>query len=217
MVHETVSKDHTGTSEKLCVIFGTSITEHVDGGMLSKKDRTVVNVSSPGANIDDIRMMANDFHQENLRSIHKIEQIVVSVGTNDIKWYNSYDRNLRRDMKPKLILLIQELKQLYTSAQIYFHTVLPMRVVYKYTAASVHQFNNLLYEVCCQFRCFFFDCFARFLDQQGIFYNRTLFRDNWHLSNAGLRVLCRALKFMIHGKLFNPLPRYTCYPRSYPF
>ena len=117
MVHETVSKDHTGTSEKLCVIFGTSITEHVDGGMLSKKDRTVVNVSSPGANIDDIRMMANDFHQENLRSIHKIDQIVVSVGTNDIKWYNSYDRNLRRDMKPKLILLIQELKQLFTSAQ----------------------------------------------------------------------------------------------------
>ena len=216
MEHEAVSREHVDANEKLCVIFGTSISEYVDGGMLSKKDRTVVNVSSPGANIDDIRTMANDFHQENLRSIHKIDQIVVSVGTNDIKWYDCFDRNLRRDLKPKLITLVKELKQLFTSAQIYFHTVLPMRIVYKYTAASVHQFNNLLYEVCCQYRCFFFDCFARFLDQQGIFYNRALFRDNWHLSTAGLKVFCRALKFMIHGKLFNPLPRFSCYPMSYP-
>ena len=214
--HTVLSKDETQSSEKVCVIFGTSITEHVSGPVMSKKNRTVVNVSSSGANINDIRMMANDFHQENLRSIHKIDKIVVSVGTNDIKWYNCYARNMRRDMKPKLVLLVKELKQLFPSAQIYFHTVLPMRVVYKYTAASVHQFNNLLYEVCSQYNCFFFDCFARFLDHQGNFYSRALFRDNWHLNNAGLKVLYRALKFMIYGNLFNPLPRYSFYSRSYP-
>ena len=208
-VPTVLSKDHTPASEKPCVIFSTSITEAVDGLKMSKKNRTVVNFSSSGANIDDIRLMANDFHQENLRSIHKIYQIVVSVGTNDIKWYNCFARNLKRDMKPKLVSLIKELKLLFPPAQIYFHTVLPMRIVYKYTAASVHQFNNLLYEVCSQYNCFFFDCFARFLDQQGIFYCSTLFRDNWHLSNAGLKVLCWALKFMIYGHLFNPLPRYS--------
>ena len=215
-VPTVLSKDHTPASEKLCVIFSTSITEAVDGSKMSKKNRTVVNVSSSGANIDDIRLMANDFHQENPRSIHKIYQIVVSVGTNDVKWYNCFARNLKRDMKPKLVSLIKELKLLFPPAEIYFHTVLPMRIVYKYTATSVHQFNNLLYEVCSQYNCFFFDCFARFLDQQGIFYCSSLFRDNRHLSNAGLKVLCRALKFMIYGHLFNPLPRYSCYPRFYP-
>ena len=40
---------------------------------LSKKNRTVVNVSTSGANIDDIRLMAKDFHEDNLRSIHKID------------------------------------------------------------------------------------------------------------------------------------------------
>ena len=214
--HTVQSKGNSSPSEKLCVIFGTSITEFVEGTLMSKGNRTVVNVSSSGANINDIREMANDFHHENLKSIHKIDKIVVSVGTNDIKWYNCFARNMHRDMKPKLIQLVKELKQLFPSAQIYFHTVLPIRVVYKYTAASVHQFNNLLFEICSQYNCFFFDCFARFLDQQGTFYNRALFRDNWHLNNAGLKVLCRALKFMIYGNLFNPLPRYSCYPRSYP-
>jgi hypothetical protein len=81
--------------------------------------------------------MAHDFHEENFYSIHKIDKINVSVGTNDIKWYNWFARNLKRDMKLKLILLVKELNQLFPSAQIYFHTVLPIRVVYRYTAASV--------------------------------------------------------------------------------
>jgi lysophospholipase L1-like esterase len=218
--HEELTGLSTGqkhyASEKICILFGTSITDHVDGSKMSKKNRTVVNVSTSGANIDDIRRMAHDFHAENLRSIHKIDKIVISVGTNDIKWYNCFAQNLKREMKPKLVLLVKELKQLFPSAQIYFHTVLPIRVVYKYTAASVHQFNNLLLEVCSQYRCFFFDCFSRFLDKQGNFYDRTLFRDNFHLNDAGLKVLCRALKFMIYGNLFNPHPRYSCYPTSYP-
>ncbi|KAL5260950.1 hypothetical protein ACHWQZ_G006852 [Mnemiopsis leidyi] len=64
------------SSERVCVIFGTSITEHVDGGLMSRGDRTVVNVSSSGADIDDIRQMAEDFHHENLSSIHKIDKII---------------------------------------------------------------------------------------------------------------------------------------------
>jgi alkylated DNA repair dioxygenase AlkB/lysophospholipase L1-like esterase len=214
--HTGVSTGRTMANEKICVLFGTSITDRIDGPLMSKKNRTVVNVSTSGANIDDIRLMAHDFHADYLRSIHKIDKIVVSVGTNDIKWYNSFARNMKRDMKPKLVLLVKELKLLFPSAQIYFHTVLPIRVVYKYTAASVHQFNNLLLEVCSQYRCFFFDCFSRFLDKQGNFYNKALFRDNFHLNDAGLKVLCRALKFMIYGDLFNPHPRYSCYPSYYP-
>ena len=216
-VHTANNRSYDPVSkEKLCVIFGTSITEFVEESLMSKGNRTVVNISSSGANIQNIRKMAEDFHFENPKSLHKIDKIIVSVGTNDIKWYNSFKRNMRHDIKPKLVLLIEDLKKLYPSAQIHFHTVLPMRVVYKYTATSVHQFNNILFELCCQYGCIFFDCFARFLNKDGVFYNRALFRDNWHLNNAGLKVFCRALKFLIYGKLFNPLPRYSFYPRFYP-
>ena len=211
------TQSRSNNNEKVCVIFGTSITELVDGTVLSKKNRTVVNISSSGANINDIRSMANDFHHENLRSIHKIDKIIVSVGTNDIKWYNSFAKNMYREIKPDLVMLVKELKQLFPAALIHFHTVLPMRIVYKYTANSVHQFNNMLYEICGQYNCFFLDCFSRFLDKHGVFYNRSLFRDNWHLNNAGLKVFCRALKFIIYGNMFNPLPRYSLYSQSYPF
>ena len=204
-------------SEKLCILLGTSITQHVDGSLMSKKGRTVVNLSASGANIEHLRKMAGDFHYENPHSIHKVDKIVVSVGTNDIKWYNCHINSLRREFKPKLIALIQDLKLLFPYASISFQTVLPIRIVYNYTVDSVHQFNNLLLEVCSQFSCTFFDCFSRFLDREGVHPNKLLYRDNWHLSDIGLKVLCRALKFLIYGNIFNPIPRYSIYSRVYPF
>ncbi len=203
--------------EKLCLLLGTSITQRVDGALMSKKGRTVVNLSASGANIEHVHKMAGDFHYENPHSIHKVDKIVVSVGTNDIKWYNCHVKNLRREFKPKLITLIQDLKLLFPFASISFQTVLPIRIVYNYTVDSVHQFNNLLLEVCSQFSCTFFDCFSRFLDREGVHPNRLFYRDNWHLNDIGLKVLCRALKFLIYGNIFNPIPRYSIYSRSYPF
>ena len=145
-----------------------------------------------------------------------MDKIVVSVGTNDIKWYNCYAKDIRREFKPKLVNLIQDLKQLFPRAHISFQTGLPIRIIYNYTVDSVHQFNNLLLEVCSQFGCTFFDCFSRFLDRDGVHHNRLLYRDNWHLNDIGLKVLCRALKFVIYGNIFNPIPRYSLYPRVYP-
>lgn len=205
-----------GVKEKLCLILGTSITQPVEGHKMSKKGRTVVNLSSSGAYIEHIKKMAHDFHYENPHSIHKVDKLIVSVGTNEIKWYNCHNKNLRHEFKPKLIDLILDLKQLFPAAHITFQTVLPIRIVYNYTVDSVHGFNNLLLEVCSQFGCTFYDCFSRFLDREGANPNRLLYRDNWHLSNIGLKVLCRALKFLIHGNIFNPIPRYSLYPRFYP-
>ena len=186
----TSNAENPCPNEKICVIFGTSMTERVNPALMSKRNRTVENVSSSGANIDDIRKLAGDFHHENIKSIHKIDKLIISVGTNDVKWFNCFTKDLKRELQPKLVRLVQELKVLYPSAQILFHTVLPIRIIYKYTAASIHQFNNLLLEICFQYGCIFFDCFARFLDQKGVFYNRTLFRDNFHLNDIGLKVFC---------------------------
>jgi lysophospholipase L1-like esterase len=159
--------------------------------------------------------MAHYFHYENPNSVHKVDKIIVSTGTNEIKWFNSHSKNLRHEFKPKLVDLILVLKQLFPAAHITFQTVLPIRIIYNYTVDSVHQFNNLLLEVCSQFGCTFYDCFARFLDREGVNPNKLLSRDNWHLSDIGLKVLCRALKFLIYGNIFNPIPRYSLYPRYY--
>ena len=212
---QTKAED-VGGKEKLCLILGTSITQFVEGHKMSKKGRTVVNLSSSGAYIEHIKKMAHDFHYENPHSIHKVDKIIVSAGTNEIKWYNCHIKNLRHEFKPKLVDLILDLKQLFPAAHITFQTVLPIRIVYNYTVDSVHRFNNLLLEVCSQFGCTFYDCFSRFLDREGVNPNKLLYRDNWHLSDIGLKVLCRALKFLIYGNIFNPIPRYSLYPRFYP-
>ena len=183
---------------------------------MSKKNCTVVNLSTSGATIEHIRKIARDFHFENPKAIHKVNKVIISVGTNDIKFYNCHSRNLRGEFKPKLVDLIRDMKQLFPGASIAFHTLLPIRIMYNYTVDSVHMFNNLLLDVCAQFGCIFFDCFSRFLDNDGIHPNRLFYRDNWHLNKVGLKVLCRALKFLIYGNIFNPIPRYTPYNRIYP-
>ena len=207
----------SGSNEKLCLLLGTSITQNVDGALMSKKNRTVINLSASGANIEHLRKIAGDFYYENPYSVHKVDKIVVNVGTNEIKWYNCHTRNLRRDFKHKLVELVRDLNLLFPRAHISFVTVLPIRIIYNYTVDSVHQFNNLILEVCTQYGCTFFDCFARFLDREGVHPNRLFYRDNWHINSVGLKVLCRALKFLIYGNIFNPMPRYSIYDRSYPF
>ena len=69
-----------------------------------------------------------DFHHENLPSIHKIDKIIVSVGTNDVKFYNPRVRNMNKDLRPKLISLVKVLKQLFPSAQVHFQTMLPIKI-----------------------------------------------------------------------------------------
>ena len=137
------------------------------------------------------------------------------MGTNEIKWFNSNKYGVFQRFRPYLVELVKNLKRMFPHAQITFVTVLPIRVVYNYTAKSVHQFNELLLEVCESFGCMFFDCFRQFLNEYGQDYNRNLYRDNWHLNDTGLKLLCRALKYLVYSKLYNPLPRNSMYPKYY--
>jgi hypothetical protein len=127
---------------------------------------------------------------------------------------------------------VKESKYLFPQAQIIFHCLLPIRVIYNYTAQSVQDFNDLLYNVCMEYGCVYADqCFDHFLavnrtngnwfknkygqplwDKSGpnhefVDYNKQLYWDNLHLNDAGLKVLCRSLKYIIFGQVFNPLMR----------
>ena len=190
-------------NERVCLILGSSITKNVSGELLSRKSRTVINLSESGANIYDLTKVVNEFYSENPCVVHKVDKIVINIGTNDIKWLNGRKVSVFKKFRVPFSNFIKDLKFLFPNALIIFTTVLPIRALYDYTAMTVNHFNLLLYQVCNEFGCIFYDCFLDFLARDQRDYNSSLFRDKWHLNDNGLRLLCRSIKDCIYGKLFN--------------
>ena len=202
------SKPGSGCSEKICVLFGTSITKDISGEKLSRKGRMFVNRSQSGALIGDIMDELDDFFHEHSKHISNIDKIIFSLGTNEVKYLNCYKVDIFRRFYSPLMKLVEHAKNLFPKAQIVFQCVLPIFTFYKYTAESVHRFNDLLIEVCKRTGSIFFDCFGYFLDDQGRNIRGNLYRDKFHLSSdTGIKVLARHLKSVIHGNIFNPFMR----------
>ncbi len=208
--HVSGSASCTIQSEKICLILGSSITKNVNGDMMSRRSRTVVNLSESGAVIADLSKVANEFYFENPNIVHKVDRIVINIGTNDIKWFNGRMYSVSKKCRNPLYNLIRDLKFLFSNALIVFTTMLPIRALYNYTAGTVNSFNRLLFDVCNELGCIFFDCFHDFLSRDYRDYNPSLFRDKWHLNNIGLRVLCRPIKFCIYGNIFCSRSRTSC-------
>ena len=202
------SKPGSGGSEKICVLFGTSITMDISGEKLSRKGRIFVNRSQSGANIRDIMDELDDFFHEHNKHINNIDKIIFSLGTNEVKYLNCYKVDIFRRFYSPLMQSVEHARNLFPKAQIVFQCVLPIFTFYTYTAEAVHRFNDLLIEVCKRTGSIFFDCFGYFLDDQGSNIRRNLYRDKFHLhSDTGIKVLARHLKSVIHGNIFNPFMR----------
>ncbi len=142
--------------------------------------------------------MASDFFADNQSIINRVDRIMINIGTNDIKWLNGRRHSVGKKFRVPLCNLVRDLKFMFPVATIVFISVLPIRAFYNYTAKTVNAFNRLLFEVSRDLGCIFFDCF---------YYNSNLFRDKWHLNDSGLRLLCRALKYVVYGNLFSSFAR----------
>ena len=139
-----------------------------------------------------------------------------------MKYFNCWRNDVFKIFRSPLVNLIKSLKHMFPYAQIVFVSVLPFQRKYKYTAEGLHQFNFLLREVCVQQGCIFFDCFGEFLVRlipsspydrgERWDFNQCLYRGNIHLNDNGLKVLCRALKFLIYGNSCNPFASITYNP-----
>ena len=183
------------------------MTANGDGGKMSKGSRRVINISDSGNKIADISNSVRDFCLENPTVTGNVDKVIIAVGTNDIRFYNSFQYDLVKDFRGPLTRLILQTKLMFPNAQIMFKCVLPFRIIYKYNVKSVHGFNYLLLDLCTKHGCIFLDCFSQFLDDNSVDYNRNLYRDKLHLNNIGLSVLCRTLKFAIYNNIFNPYMR----------
>ena len=126
-------------------------------------------------------------------------------------------RSVSKCFGSHLVNLVKITKSLFPQALIVFRCVLPIRVVYNYTASAVEQFNQLLYDICCAYGCMYSDeYFSEFLRWEWnnfgrnwfTNYNAELYWDNFHLRDKGLSILCRALKQIIYHNAFDPLPRF---------
>ena len=203
----TTTHPSTEANKKLCLILGSSITLDISGQLLSRGNRRVINCSETGANLRDVCRMAKDFHFENPNSILNVDQIILNVGTNDIKYFNGRDRNVFKHFKPLVIDLVKSLKFMFPRALMVFQSVLPIKIIYNYTAQSVDLFNQLLLSVCENFGCIFYDCFNDFI--KGWDYDSDVYRDKFHLNDKGIILLARHFKCIIYGNIFNPYPRLT--------
>ena len=189
------------------VIFGTSITSGIDGDLMSRGARKVINVSGVGNKIYDIANSVHDFCLENSDIVSQVDQVIVCIGANDIKFFDSVKNNISKRFRKPLARLVKQLGLIFPSAQIIFKCVLPIGIMHSYTVKSVHDFNYLLLDICTQYGCIFMDCFKMFLDREGNGLNRDLYRDRIHINDHGLKLLCRAIKFVIYNNVFNPYMR----------
>ena len=166
--------------ERICLLFGTSITSGIVGDKLSRRNRTVVNISYSGSKIADISEAVNEFYMDNPDAVQRVDKIILSFGTNEMKYFNSFENSVSKRYYNPICNLVTQVKYLFPVAQIYFQSLLPIRIVFKYNAKSIHSFNYLLIDVCRKFGYAFINCFGDFLDESpSIDIDLDLYRDTW--------------------------------------
>ena len=188
-----------GNGNKICLLFGSSVTTGVVESRMKRGSRELINLSKSGARVCDLNQLADEFCTDHPDLIYRVVKIIVNIGTNDVKWFNGKRFSVHKRCYNPLISLITLLKVKFPLAVITFIPMLPIRALYNYTAKTVHDFNLLLLEVCQRYGCIFFDCFGDFLSNDYRDYNSNLFRDKWHPNEQGLALLCRAIKCIIFG------------------
>ena len=196
------------------MLFGTSVTRWVKPELLNDSHTEFVNISHSGAQIEnrsagqsipDFGEMIENFVAGNADKVPHVKQIILSLGTNDIKHYrvdNGRGRratpgNVRKFYHP-IINLVNSLRRHFgTNVSIYFTSVLPMKVMYTYTARNFLNFNMLLREICGTMGCGYLNWFNYFLDSNGYDYNKELYADPIHLNRAGYELLHKGLKYAV--------------------
>ena len=176
------------------------MTKHVRAKQLGFRGRKVINCSHSGAKIRDIKENIRNFYEsDEAAKSDDIEKVILSVGTNDVKYSKFGVGHLRRHISD----LIDYTKDFFPAAIVIFQCCLPIHCMYPYTASNVIKFNLILKDVCAQNNCVYLDCFKDFLTYDNRFCNKELYHDWLHLNNRGVGVLSTWLKFVINENSFD--------------
>ena len=149
--------------------------------------------------------MIDGFVRTNPDKVPYVKQIIISIGTNDIKFFRK-DNGLNKRATPgnmnvfykPLTNIVKSLRYYFgKGVHICFQSVLPMRVMYTYTCENFLGFNDILQSICKEMGCLYLDWFKLFLNEDSTDYNKALYCDCFHLNRAGYNLLHKCLKWAI--------------------
>ena len=183
----------------LTVLFGTSITDRIQGKWIAGPGKRCTNVSKSGARIADISRMVDNFYQRNVNTeVKNVEKIILSFGTNEVK----HETGGVAKFEQPILDLLRKVRKLFPDSTVYVQSVLPTRNVYWYCTPNLLDFNSILKAACLRVNCTFVDLFWDFLapeervdrfSRKFTFWdcNKKLFWDHYHLNRFGQQHLCR--------------------------
>ena len=172
---------------------------------LGKNKKVVINIAKGGSRIPDVIQSIKDFKNNSENAKYAINQVFISIGTNDIRNCN---RKGVFHLKGELFGLIRSIKNSFLNSKIYMQSLLPLPVTsinHDYIIKNVLEFNKLIYHVCTHERVLLLDVFRRFLFEgyrNPRLFNRSI--TDIHPNARGLGVLARAYIDRIHGRYFDP-------------
>ena len=195
----------TVPTQKVSLLAGDSFLARLDAFRLGKEKKTVFNIAKGGNKIPDTIDSLRRFSSDTKNDIYLVEQVFVSVGTNDIR--NCADGRVN-NFKGELFKLVRYIKDTFPRAKIFFQSLLPLPVTHynrRYVIRNILDFNRLIFHVCSHERVFMLDVFRSFLFKG--FRNPWLFPNNVndiHPNNKGLGVLAKFYIDRIHSRFFDP-------------
>ena len=92
----------------------------LDRAKLVKSKKVVLNLARGGNKIKDIELSIDDFKDNNNNRQYLVDQVFVSVGTNDIR----YCRNGVSHLKGELFGLMRKIKQSFPRAKLFLQSLL---------------------------------------------------------------------------------------------
>ena len=189
------------------VLIGTSITKRINPSKITGKSTCrFINCSTSGDTIKDAsdkldRLYAGslkDYNDQPVGPNLNIKNIILSVGTNDIRRKNNGVSSLYLPVRA----LMKKANDLFPDCQIFVQSVIPMGYEYTWTANNVMSFNSLLRRCSREIpHCSYLDVFDDFINRG--YPIKSLFYDHLHPSSKGTAVLARSFIAITRGRNFN--------------
>ena len=187
------------------LLLGDSFPARLDETKLGKSKKVVLNRAKGGNKIPDVLLSIDDFCSNANNHQYKINQVFVSVGTNDIR----YCRNGVSHLKGELFSLVRKIKQSFPNAKLFLQSLLPLPITYsnkRYIIRNVCDFNRIVYHVCSHEKVHMLNVFSSFLYNG--YRNPALFPltpYDIHPNSRGIGILAKFYIDRIHGRRFDPL------------
>ena len=140
-----VTEQRAVNKQHICLIIGDSYAAKLDVKRLGKGYLCAKNIATGGAKIDQVTKQLVDYIESNPDVI--VDKLLVSVGTNDIRYCKEGINHLRGPLK----LCCTKIKELCPNSRVYFQNLLPLPCLNLYdwnTNTNVLEFNRLIFNEC---------------------------------------------------------------------